>query len=247
MISVSRTAAQSMMTNVVLAYRRILPPSLSRARLCFSCSAALRPGGVTPIQISPLTYNDTVFWHQQVQPDIRKLPGRLDEHWHWPSLLLGLSAIELLRRRELIGYAALVQNRVGLAVPAGLVLLSIGFPALDEPIEDAVFLWYLTAAPTSTLTRLGVAAKPSLLEVLVDIGIVESDARGYQGRLGLHAANRGSSPASIALYNAYHQRCGLQPVPSTIKLPGVRRNDGRYFVATPGIASARMQALDYLR
>ncbi len=53
------------------------------------------------------------------------------------------------------------------------MLLSIGFPALNEPNEDAVFLCYLTAAPTSTLTRLGIAAKPSMLEVLVDIGIVE--------------------------------------------------------------------------
>jgi hypothetical protein len=213
----------------------------------FVSHAPLRAGGVTPVQISPLTYNDTVFWHQQVQPDIHKLPDRLDEHWHWPSLLLGLSAVELLRQRQLVGYAALVQNNVGLAVPAGLVLLSIGFPALDEPNEDAVFLWYLTAAPTGTLTRLGVAAKPALLEVLVDIGIVESHARGYQGRLGLHAANRGNSPASTALYNSYHRRCGLQSVSSTIKLPGVRRNDGRYFVATPAIASARIQALDYLR
>lgn len=213
----------------------------------FASRVLLPVGDYATIQVAALTYNDTLFWQQQIQPDIRKLPDRLDKDWHWPSLLLGLSAVELVRKRELVGYVVLVQNRVGQAVPAGLVLLSIGFPALDLPYEDSVFLWYLTTAPADTLIHLGVAAKPPLLEVLVDIGLVESEARGYHGRLGLHAANRGNSPASTALYNAYQRRCTLLPLASTVKLPGVRRNDGRYFVATPAIAAARMRALDYWR
>jgi hypothetical protein len=200
-----------------------------------------------PVRVARLTHEDALFWHQQVQPEIRNLQDRLDYHWNWPQLLAALAVFELLRRRELVGYAVLVENALGLAVPAGLVLLSVGYPALDSPSEDSVFVWYLTAAPSAALRFLEVANKPILLEILVDIGMVESEGRGYQGRIGLHAANRGNSPSSAALYSAYQGRCGLQPLPSSAKLPGVRSNDGRYFTATPNIASTRMAALDYLR
>ena len=116
----------------------------------FASRAPLPAGGFVPIKIAKLTYNDALVWHQQIQPDIRKLPDWLDDRWHWPSLLLTLSAVESLKGRELVGYVALIENSHGLDVPAGAVLLSVGFPALDQPHEKAVYLWYLTTAPTDT-------------------------------------------------------------------------------------------------
>jgi hypothetical protein len=213
----------------------------------FMSHADSRTGVRVPIQIATLTYNDALFWQHEIQPDIRRLPDRLDNNWNWPQLMLWLSPIEFLRRRELVGYVVLVSNRLGMAVPAGLVLLSAGYPTLDAPNLPSVFVWYLATAPTAVLSRFDVPDKPLLLEVLVDVGMVESEARGYGGRIGLHAANRGNSPVSQALYSAYQARCGLMPLPATLNLPGIRRNDGRYFVASEVVAGNRMIALDSWR
>ena len=157
-----------------------------------------------------------------------------------------LGLIELLKGREVVAYAVLIKGSQG-AVPAGLVLMSAGYPALDQPTHPSVFVWYLTSAPSQALAALGAKAKPPLLEVLLDIAMVESEARGYGGRIGLHAANDRNSAASRALYQSYLTRGGLTALSGGVALPGVRRNDGRYFVASPAVALARMTALDSYR
>lgn len=213
----------------------------------FVSSAPTSSGTPVNIRVSPITYNDTKFWEQQIQPEIRQTPDRLDSNWNWPQLVTWLALSEALRFRKLVGYVALIQSATGLSVPAGMVLLSVGYPSLANPSQPSVFVWYLATAPSNALTRLQVARKPALLEVLVDVGMVESEARGYGGEIGLHAANHLNSPASMALYSAYQSRCGLTALPPTVKLPGIRRNDGRYFTASPAVAANRMTALDYLR
>ena len=202
------------------------------------------PGdGTTAVRVVSLTYNDAKFWHQSFQPDIDRIRARLDYGWDWAHTPFWLSLVEALNRREMVGYAIMMRG-MRRAVPAGLLLLSVGYPALDEPGQRSVYLWYLATAPAKSLRRFGVMVKPPLLEALVDIGMVESEARGYGGRVYLHAANRGNSPASQSLYDAYGTRCGLNALPKNLRLPGIRRNDGRYFGASSMVATARMTALD---
>jgi hypothetical protein len=146
------------------------------------------------------------------------------------------------------GYAVQVQNIHGDAVPAGLVLLSQGYPALDDRREHSVFLWYLTAAPMEALQNLKVSVKPRLLETLVDIALVVSEAQGYSGKIGLHAADKAGNPAAQRLLESYQTRCGLLSLPPDAKMPSMaRRNDGRYFYTTPLVAQKLMAALDHLR
>lgn len=198
------------------------------------------------LAVVTLTRNRARLWHQYIQPHIASDQSRLDRKWHWPRMMPWLALIELLNRREVIAYAVVLPGSQN-AVPVGLALMSVGFPMLDQPSDSSVFLWYLTTAPAKALAGLGVAHKPPLLEVLLDIAMVESEAKGYGGRIGLHAANDGNSPASVALYEAYKTRCGLTALPANLSLPGVRRNDGRYFVASSAVAHSRMTALDSYR
>jgi hypothetical protein len=203
--------------------------------------------GFTPIQVVELSYQVLLNWLQRIQPVIRKLPNRLDRNWSWSRLYRYLPLVEQMRGRNLAGYAIHVKNDHGDAVPAGLVLLSLGYPALDDHREQSLFLWYLTAAPIEALQDLKVSAKPRLLEILVDIALVVSEAQGYSGRIGLHAANEAGNPEAQKFLQNYQTRCQLLSLPMDVKMPSMwRRNDGRYFYTTPLVAQERMAALDYL-
>lgn len=204
--------------------------------------------GFTPIRIVNLSEQVLHNWLQKIQPVIRKLPNRLDRKWNWSRMYRYLPLVERSQGRNMAGYAVQVQNAHGDAVPAGLVLLSLGYPALDDQQEQSVFLWYLTAAPIEALQDLKVSVKPRLLETLVDIALVVSEAQGYSGKIGLHAAGKAGNPAAQSLLESYQTRCGLLSLPPDAKIPSpVRFNDGRYFYTTPLVAQKLMAALDYLR
>lgn len=206
--------------------------------------------GVTPVPVYVGELSEQVLhiWNRKIQPVIRESHYRLDRNWNWSKMYRYLPIGERIMGRGMAGYAVQVQNDYGDEVPAGLVLLSLGFPALDDNREKSVFLWYLTAAPTKALRDLGISAKPKLLEILVDIALVVSKAQGYSGKIGLHAANEGGNPeAAKQLLENYHTRCHLLTLPPSAKIPGVRVNDGRYFYTTPQVAEMQMAALDYLR
>src|SRR5665213_1121602 len=132
-------------------------------------------GGTLDVRIMSLTYNDAKFWHQAIQPVIDRIPERLDRGWNWAYTPFWLALIETLRRREMVGYVVMVQAW-GRAVPLGMVLLSAGYPALAYPSLSSVYVWYLAAAPGGSLTPWGVMTRPYLLETLIDIGMVESEA-----------------------------------------------------------------------
>lgn len=203
----------------------------------------------TAVHVVELSQEVYLYWHQQIEPVIRKLPTRLDRKWNWSPMYRYLPlALEKMMGRDLPGYAVLVLNDDGDVVPAGLVLLSVGYPALDADRESSVFLWYLTSAPLEALQGLKVGSKPRLLEILVDIAFVVSEARGYHGRIGLHAEDEPGNPEAQKLLDRYQTRCGLLSLPPDASMRGLaRRNDGRYFYATPRVAQERMAALDYLR
>ena len=204
--------------------------------------------GFTPVQIVDLSEQVLHNWLQRIQPVIYKSPNRLDRKWPWSRMYRYLPLVERSRGRNMAGYAVQVQNAHGDAVPAGLVLLSLGYPALDDQQEQSVFLWYLTDAPIEALQDLKVSVKPRLLETLVDIALVVSEAQGYSGKIGLHAADEAGNPAAQRLLESYQTRCGLLSLPPDAKIPSlVRFNDGRYFYTTPLVAQKLMAALDYLR
>ncbi len=198
--------------------------------------------GFTPVQVVDLSDQVLHIWDRRIQPVIRELPHRLDREWNWSKMYRYLPIGERIWGwgRGMAGYAVQVQNDYGDEVPAGLVLLSLGFPALDDNREKSVFLWYLAAAPTKALRDLGVSAKPKLLEILVDIALVVSKTQGYGGKIGLRAANEGGKK----LLEEYQTRCNLLTLPPSAKIRGVRVNDGRYFYTTPQVAETQMVALD---
>lgn len=204
--------------------------------------------GFTPVDVVDLTDQVLNNWHQRIQPVIHKSPNRLDRKWPWSRMYRYLPLLEQFRGRNMAGYAVQVENDDGDAVPAGLVLLSLGYPALDDHREQSVFLWYLTSAPVEALQDAKVSARPRLLEILVDIALVVSEAQGYGGRLGLHAADEAGNPEAQELLKNYETRCKLLPLPPSTTMPNLsRRNDGRYFYTTPLVAQELMATLDYLR
>ena len=205
-------------------------------------------GGFTPVKIVNLSEQVLHNWLQKIQPVICQSPNRLDRKWNWSRMYRYLPLFERSLARNMAGYAVQVPNAQGDAVPAGLVLLSLGYPALDNHQEQSVFLWYLTAAPIEALQALEVPVKPRLLKILVDIALVVSEAQGYSGKIGLHAADEAGNPAAQKLLESYRTRCSLLSWPPDARRPSMaRRNDGRYFYTTPLVAQQLMAALDYLR
>lgn len=220
--------------------------------MCAFVKRAQVADGVIPIQVGDLTEHVFQFWLQDIQPVIRKSPNRLDWKWDWSWLYRWLPSYENQLGRYLARFAVEVHNDHGDPVPTGLVLLSRGYPALDDHREQSVYLWYLTGAPIQALQNLKVSTRRRLLEILVDIALVVSEAQGYGGRIGLHSADEAGNPEAQKLLLNYQTRCHLLSLPKDVKMPSLVRNlvvpnDGRYFYTTPQVAEERMAALDCLR
>ena len=52
---------------------------------------------------------------------------------------------------------------------------------------------------------------------MVDIALVVSEAQGYSGKIGLHAADEAGNPAAQRLLESYQARCGLLSLPPDAK------------------------------
>ncbi len=188
-------------------------------------------------------------WHHAVHvPFIASDPARLDHRWNWPRLVVWSSILE----RTALRRSVFLQLNVGLAngdaFPVGQILVSDGFPYFPRPPGDCVFLWYLSAAPSSALTHHGLPADLRLMKPLVDTAIQFSLQRGYGGRLALHAATGGNPAADRKLYDAYKKGIGLEPYAGRSGKIGLfRTNDKRYFHADEQRALDIARRLDYLR
>lgn len=191
---------------------------------------------------------DARRWHALVQPHIRA-SGRLDAGWEWPSMYKRSQICERTFSRNASLQCIDIVNGAGTLVPLAIMLLSEGYPALDRRGQRGIFLWYLAAAPANALHAMGLTQqRPMLvLRAIIDAAIQCSIRRGYDGRVGLHAARAGKE----ALLRKYRDDVCMTALGDEVNLSLLRRirsgKDGRYFWVDPVRARSLSASLDYLR
>lgn len=186
-------------------------------------------------------------WHADVQPLVVQ-DRRLDANWNWPRLLFLTDLIERLNAREIRYLYLYLGGPDGRVVILGQAICSIGYPALNDASVQSVFVWYLTKSPDGWLRRHGLATGVMVVEGLLDCAITLSLAAGFEGRIGLHAAEHPSDREISAKLLAVYRRTGLTQLSEAAPSPRpLQRNDGRYFYADPAGALAIHQKFDYLR
>ena len=149
-----------------------------------------------PLRVADMTEHHARWWDEHVQPAADRIHVRADRGWEWPKirrrgLALG-RALALTGRGH--NYRALTlgieRSSTGEFVPFGNLLVVDGYPALDNPSERSVFIWYLADAPwEATQNVLPDNEIPkACASILLDVALTISFDRRYQGRVGLHAA-----------------------------------------------------------
>lgn len=200
-----------------------------------------------PVAIERVDADAAHYWDQTVGPAIRDL-RREDAKWKWANLYYGLGLLEKLSSRRVSLFQAFAGNAQGNAVPLATMLLSAGYPFCANKSQPSVFLWFLASAPKELLASLGVPRPDLIGTALVDAAVQHSIACGYDGRLMLHAAAKGTQPRNTGLLKYYRDATRLRRVPQAIRLPSFfRHNDGRYFAVDEKLAEALSRSLDYLR
>jgi hypothetical protein len=198
-----------------------------------------------PVSVQELSDDHVRLWDERVQPVINQLDGRADVGWRWRRIRAVCRWAGALQ--EPAGFAVVVMNH-GEAlpeVPCALVQLVARLPALDDPAENAVFLWYLADASEKAL---GQMLEPPLVPKKLgtfglDVAVSYSFRLLLRGRTSLHADPHGGERLS----DWYAARGMLkydakEPRPSLFRV-----NDGRYFYFTPEAALQWSQELDEFR
>ena len=180
-------------------------------------------------------------WQKLVHaPFIRDDPARLDRDWDWlyriPVLTFAVGAV----RRPRIFQLSLAEDDF----PLGMVALLENERWPGDHDRAAVYVWYLTGAPNTAVTRCG---DPRLLTTAaLDIAVTVGLNGAATGRLWLHALPEGGDPL-LRWYTAK----GLERVPANLTLPSAllipRENDGRYFKLTTRGAAEFSRGLDGYR
>lgn len=206
-----------------------------------------RRGANVPILVRPTTRADTRFWDKFIGPHVRVcVPERADHDWRWSWIVASTSLVaRALRQRPAAFTLGVDDHTRSVFVPCAMAFLAGRFRALDEPLHQAVFLWFLAAAPRSFLEQsLPVGMMPGRLgEATLDVAVTYSLSNGMEGRTGLHADDAGGTQ----LLDWYEQR-GMTRLPLDAPLP--RRfttNDGRYFYFSGESALAFSHSLDEFR
>lgn len=189
-------------------------------------------GGWTPITIHNLDSVIVRWWDANVQPEIDKLgTDRADRGWDWLKIFRYTSVFVNQKPRGLAIGLENVPAR-GLFLPCALMQFVSVFPALDDPAYDSVFIWFLADAPPASILCAGMLQPnevPRMLgTICLDTAVAVSQALGFSGRVGLHADQLGGD----RLFKWY-QASGMRNLPSSQRIPGLRRNDGRYFYFDP--------------
>lgn len=200
------------------------------------------------VEIVQGTIDDAGRWDDKIQPHIAKKSERVDAKWRWRQLYKTTSMFEAPLGRQVSLYCLNVPGSDGDSVPLAIMLLSEGYPSLDGSQPGSVFLWFLASAPNEALQHLGYThPKPEMImSALVDIAIQRSYELGYDGRVGLHAAQEGGRH----LYCAYRDQVRMAALRGRAKLTLVRKlrgNDERYFWCDPKLSQSLTNSLDYLR
>lgn len=215
-----------------------------------------KSGVPTAARVVEATVEDAAWWHAEVQmPFIETDAGtgkdqRIDKGWGWPRIVVRSAVFEAMTTGRSCAYLQLLCRRPdGIGVPVGQVLLVDAYPMLTERGKDSIFLWYLSGMPPTALKHFGLPADLKLLRALVDIAVQFSFLRQYQGRTCLHADRHGNRLARDDLAAKY-SAIDLLRIGWSLRrmfVSPVRRNDGRYFVATESLALKSTAKLDVLR
>jgi len=165
---------------------------------------------------------------------------RADHDWDWAFAIPQLTfAVGVLRRPRMFQLCM-----AGSDFPLGMVALLENERWIDDQSQPAVYVWYLTGAPSAAVVDHG---GPKLLTAAVlDIAVALSLNGRAQGRLWLHA-DPGGGPGLLDWYS----NRGLEPIAASVTLPSPvlaqRRNDGRYFQLTPRSAISVSNSMDAYR
>lgn len=205
------------------------------------------PISISEISLARHTHRGRArIWHQQIQPEIDKDPQRPDAGWNWPYVIAPFTLFGGWRRTCRIFQISLRDDNL----PAAMIAILQNERWFDDEHEQAVFLWYLSTAPASMLTKIdsfGAAHYPTMIgTAALDIALcVALDE--CEGRLWLHAASGGGDK----LLNWYAQK-GMRNIDRRqhATLPGFgkgRKNDGRYFFFYEKLALEAYGALNKYR
>ncbi|MFZ5442277.1 MAG: hypothetical protein ACOZQL_19875 [Myxococcota bacterium] len=189
-----------------------------------------------------------LFAKKQIAPDdphneaLRQL--RADARWRWSganistqlAMILGTSS-----RQDPMRYALCVVLPEGL-VPVGMLLLAERFFWPEQ--DPLVFVWYLSTAPDEALINFGVKQLRGTGSILIDHAVCRSFFLGFDGRVLLHAAERGGD--SLV---AWYQGLGFRRVPKEQEISTFRTpfNDGRYMHLDSESAAALIEKYDSRR
>lgn len=212
----------------------------------FISSLPLRVGGTLPVRVVEADITHAEDWDRDIQiPWIDKM-DRIDRFWRWRELYLRSALLERALRRKLAFLQLVTPAADGSAFVLGQMLLANGFPYPPARRQGCVFLWYLAGAPTAAAERAGVPRYQGILNALVDTAVQLSYRRGYSGRVCLHASPEGRPEQRDALMERY-KMAGLLPWNEGLFVGWIRRNDGRYFLATEQASAAITLAMDVFR
>lgn len=201
--------------------------------------------GDVPIRILRMTLEHAYYWDRRIQPEIRKAnPARADRLWKWKAMWATFPLAQRLKGYNCLGWTILMPNDDDEIVTAGMALLIEDYPHLPAyTTKEAVFTWFIAAAPDDALKKQKVNAIPSLGQILVDTALTSSYVLGTQGRIGLHCASAGGD----RLYQFYLKKCGLMPIPQHAPLSVKRKNDGRFFYTDEALGRILRVQMDSLR
>lgn len=212
------------------------------------------PQSVTiPLEVTSLTKAHLEWWNVYIDPVIKSpdCSWRADHDWEWETITWDCFGI---RKRSVPYYPesyalTLPQHcdRDGFPLVVGLMKIDRRsvYPLNHE--ETAVFLWYCSTAPRQALVPfLGTSQHPDVGVLTIDTAAICAYQDMNEGRVWLHA-----DPADPNLSLFYKNQGMMQLLPNGVRLPGIRRfirrNDGRYFVLTPGDALILTNSLTPLR
>lgn len=205
----------------------------------------LRSGGSLEVEVHEIIWpvNGVArcsSWMRQVQPHVARDATRADRDWDWlveiPTIVRVLGARRGARMFQLC--------RRSDGFPLGMVALLEQERWIDNERQPAVFVWYATGAPAAAIP--GDDKPANLMTSTLDIAVSVALASAAQGRLWLHA-----DPAGGDRLLDWYATKGFDRVPRWVslpgRLPGFRRNDGRYFRLTPGGSNRFAAALEGFR
>lgn len=159
------------------------------------------------------------------RPFIEGDTTRADHDWDWEWQIPKLTVAAGIRRKPRLFQIALIEDNF----PVGMVALLEHERWPDHHSRKAVFVWYLTAAPTAAVATYG--SPKALMRTALDVAVTVALNGEAQGRLWLHAAPEGGH----TLLDWYRTQ-GLVRISPNVILPSapypVRINDGRYFKLT---------------